>query len=381
MENHDYEFMNENEINKLIAEEQTYRIEHGDTFPPDENLCKYCRNIDKRNHFCWDCDSGSRYVPITWPLFNLCLMFLSLSSGLKEAETNPVADKATILRQKGMIEALRFVMQPFGLNEDVRKFSDEIMNNEKGYHTIIEIEKAKMKYVFKQSKVTKGEGNYRETVGSMRCYKNVCTHCKYNYRFGTKFCWGCDLGTNFKNGIRSIQTIEKMLMFINTESGEALNNHERNEELTILRIGLAEGLKWIIKPYTTEESLIEKNGLEYTSKKDMNFTIQMEDAEYEELNNNKALDQASKGKPKARRVMEAKFHDELLEDEPPSPTIETINDNIPRYIKRLIIDGDEDSIIKSKVMAELMLLGLDFSDPSELDTEIASIRESLTIDK
>jgi hypothetical protein len=36
-----------------------------------------------------------------------------------------------------------------------------------------------------------------------------------------------------------------MLMFINTKSGEALKNHERNEEATIIRIGFAEGLKWM----------------------------------------------------------------------------------------------------------------------------------------
>ena len=74
-------------------------------------------------------------------------------------------------------------------------------------------------------------------------------------------------------------------MFINTISGEALMNQLRNEELTIIRIGIAEGLKWIIAPYTTEHELIEKSGFEYISEEDMNFIIQTEDEEYEELDN------------------------------------------------------------------------------------------------
>ncbi|GHV80047.1 hypothetical protein AGMMS49944_18380 [Spirochaetia bacterium] len=279
MENYDTEFMSEKEINQLIQKEMDYRQKHGDTYSADENLCKYCRNIDKQNHFCWDCDSGSKYIPITRPLFNLCLMFLSLNSALEEAEGNLIS------QQKGMIEALRFVMQPFGLNNVATKFKDEIMNNEKDYHTpltLAEIEKAKVKNIFKQSKENKKEIEYRKTVGTIRCHENACAHCKYNDRFGTEFCWDCDRGTNFKNGIRSIQTIEKMLMFLNTQRGEVLLNHEADINMTMVRIGLAEGLKWIIEPYITEEELFERNDFEYVSKEDINSTIKMEDEEYVE---------------------------------------------------------------------------------------------------
>jgi hypothetical protein len=375
MDKIDFEYLSEREINRIMEEEYKYRTAHGGTCNPDENLCKYCLNIDKQNHFCWDCDSGSKYLPITRPLFNLCLMFLSLSSGLEEAEINSGTHNVTILQKKGMIEALRFVMQPFGLDAVVKKFKNEIVDNEKDYHTLFEIENATMKYVFNQPDESKKEAKYRETIGTIRCHENACTHCKYNDRFDTEFCWDCDRGTNFKNGIRSIQTIEKMLMFLNTKSGEALMNHDRNEEITIIRIGMVEGLKWIINPYTTEEELIEKNGFEYVSKEDMNFTIQMEDEEYEELNNFIKNDLGAQKNIERLEDTEAEFSDE---DTDP---MESIMSNIPKYIEKLIIAGDKDSIVKAKVISELMILGLVLSDPNELDNEIASIRKKLMIDE
>jgi hypothetical protein len=364
MDKIEYDYLSDREIEKIMREEEKYRMAHGDTCVPDGNLCKYCRNIDRQNHFCWDCDSGSKYLPITRPLFNLFLMFLSLNSGLEEAEKNKEADKIIIFQQKGVIEALRFVMEPFGLNNVVKKFKNEIMNNKNDHNAPAEIENIKMKYSFKQEKETEEENDYRGTVGTIRCHTNACTYCKYNYRFSTKFCWDCDRGTNFKNGIRSMQTIEKMLMFLNTESGEAIMSHDRNDEMTIIRMGMAEGLKWIIEPYTTEEELIEKNGFEYIGKEDMNFTIQMEDEEYDALDNYDKIGEDD--------------HENQVEDKDPMKTIE---DNIPKFIEKLIIAGDDDSIIIAKVTAELMILGLDLSDPSELEKEISSIRQNLLLDK
>jgi hypothetical protein len=367
MDKIDYDYLSDKEIDCIMREEDKYRIAHGNTCAPDENLCKYCRNIDKQNHFCWDCDSGSMYLPITRPLYNLCLMFLSLNSELENAENDPDADRVKISKQKGVIESLRFVMQPFGIKEALYRFQDEIING-KDYYTLKEIENAEMKYTFKQKKETEEEKKYREKVGTIRCYKDACTHCKYNYRFDKKFCWDCDRGTNFRNGIRSIQTIEKMLMFINTESGEALMNQVRNEEMTIIRISLAEGLKWIIEPYTTEEELIEKNGFEYVSNEDINLIIQQENEEYEFLD---TIENDSE-------MQKTEFEKNPCEDEDP---METIKNNIPKYIKELIIAGDRDSIIKSKVIAQLAILGLSLSDSNVLNEEISSIRRNLKIGK
>ena len=68
---------------------------------------------------------------------------------------------------------------------------------------------------------------------------------------------------------------------------------------------------------------------------------------------------------------------DLLNDENP---LETIKNNIPEYIKRLIIAGDKNSTIKAKVIGFFMALGLSVSDPNELESEIELIRNNLKID-
>ena len=60
---------------------------------PDKNVCKYCRNIVGD---CRNCDLGSKYAPITRPLFNLALMFVSLDSGLGAAEQDPTFDETML---------------------------------------------------------------------------------------------------------------------------------------------------------------------------------------------------------------------------------------------------------------------------------------------
>ncbi len=284
MDNYDEEFLSDIEVDQLIQTEMEYRQNNGDTYPPDENLCKYCLNIDKQNHFCWDCDRGSKYIPITFPLYNIVLMLCSLNAGLDDAKENPDSDEIIIIKQQGMIEALKFVIQPFGTyHETLQYFSDDILGNEKDYSDPSEIEKALREKVFVQTTETRKEDDYRLEVGTIRCHQNACNHCKYKERFDSKFCWSCDRGTNFRNGIRSIDTISMMLMHINTSLGDNLSNGTTDENQTILSIGIAEGLKWVIKPYTTEEELIEKNGFEYISSEDVKLAIGCEDEEYNNL--------------------------------------------------------------------------------------------------
>lgn len=284
MDNYDSEFLCDSEIDKLIQDEMEYRQNNGDTCSPDENICKYCLNIDKQNHFCWDCDRGSKYIPITFPLYNIVLMICSLQAGLDDAKENENVDQTIIIKQQGIIEALKFVIQPFGdYHETLQYFSDEILNNDKDYSDPVEIENAKQKNMFVQSNETRKESNYRLKVGTIRCHQNACNYCKYKERFNSEICWDCDRGTNFKNGVRSIDTISKMLMYINTSLGENLSNMRSDENNTILNIGIAEGFKWVIKPYTTEEELIEKNGFEYISSDDIKAVIDSEDEEYKIL--------------------------------------------------------------------------------------------------
>ena len=47
MDKIEYDYLSDEEFERIMREEQEYRIAHGDTCSPDENLCKYCRNIDK----------------------------------------------------------------------------------------------------------------------------------------------------------------------------------------------------------------------------------------------------------------------------------------------------------------------------------------------
>ena len=66
--------------------------------------------------------------------------------------------------------------------------------------------------------------------------------------------------------------------------------------------------------------------------------------------------------------------DEKNEEDDP---METIQNNIPIYIKNQIMEGDKNSIIKAKVLAQLAILGLSLSDPDELDAEITLIRKNM----
>jgi ribosomal protein S27AE len=96
---------------------------------------------------------------------------------------------------------------------------------------------------------------------------------------------------------------------------------------------------------------------------------------------NEIWDEAIENDPEAQEMIramennEAKFMDDLYENADP---IETLTNNIPKYIEQLILEGDEDAVIKSKVIAELLIVGLNLSDPNALDDEIASIRKKLT---
>jgi hypothetical protein len=285
MEKYDAEYFSTDEIEKIMKEERDYRFVHGDTLSPDENLCKYCRNIDKQNKFCWDCDSGSIYKPITRPLFNIFLMYFSLCDGLETAKNNNKSD-STLIIQQGFIEALKFVISPFGsINDIEKKYGEKIITYYNGCPSPEEIMNEDIKYNFKQMKETKDEKEYREKIGTIRPDSIACNFCKYNDRFASKFCWDCSLGSNFKNGIRSVEIIFKMLMLMNTIVGEASIEHGSDEELTLMRLGFAESLKWVIQPYATEEELIEKHGFQYITEDDVNNDIEFENVEYRELDN------------------------------------------------------------------------------------------------
>lgn len=278
MEKYNHEYLSKDEMDKKIKEELDYRMEHGNTLPADENLCKYCRNIDKLNKFCWNCDSGSKYIPITRPLFNIFLMYISSSDGLKSANLDKDADDTIIIMQQGFIEALTFVTSPFGSIHDFsKKYGDKVIEYCDGCPSPEEIMVENLKCEFKQKKETKSEKEYRETIGTIRPDKMACNFCKYNDRFGTKFCWDCSLGSSFKNGIRSIDIISKMLMRINTIF------NEYDEEKKHGLIGFAEGLKWVIQPYTSEVELNEKYGFKYITEEDIYNEVEFENAEYSEF--------------------------------------------------------------------------------------------------
>ncbi|MDR1786175.1 MAG: hypothetical protein LBR23_06930 [Spirochaetaceae bacterium] len=283
----DYELLSDTQIDRIIQEERNYRLAHGGTIGPEENVCRNCRNIDVQNHFCWDCAFGSLYVPMTRPLYNIALMLFAVNSALQGAENDENADQNMRLRQTGMLTALQFVLHPFGIENVAKKFLDDATASGIDFSNQQEIENAEAVYTFEQGEETEEEKHYRAKVGTARAHEKVCIHCKYNDRFGTQFCWDCDRGTNFRSGIRSINTIGKMFACLNTVAGEDIVNQAHDTEKTILRISVIEGLKWIIAPYTTEEELLEKQDEygECVSKRDMDFIIKTEDEEYEELDN------------------------------------------------------------------------------------------------
>lgn len=250
---------------ELYDKEIHYRKEHGESWSPNSNLCKYCRNNNQKQKFCWDCDKGSLYTPTTRPLFNLLLMYLSLGAGIESANNK--------LQQAGFRDALRVLLQPFGIDKAIQKYKNHIIDND--CNTFPKIEKAKNKYKFKQPAESEIENKEREKKGTLRCHENACTHCKYNDRFNTVFCYNCDSGSNFRNGIRSIDTTYKYLMYINTAFGKG--------EGSDWKLYFAEGLKWAIAPYIKEENLIEKYGFEYVTQNELEEILRAEDEDYKLL--------------------------------------------------------------------------------------------------
>lgn len=116
------------------------------------------------------------------------------------------------------------------------------------------------------------EEQYREEHGTFPVNDVVCDACLHRQRRmeDDPFCWDCDAGSLFQPVTRNLEKIHRMLMLINTTAGEALQKGEGDSPQSLMRIGFAEGLKWIVKPYATEEQLYDEFGFEYTSIDDFN---------------------------------------------------------------------------------------------------------------
>ncbi|NCC64723.1 MAG: hypothetical protein EOM15_08720 [Spirochaetia bacterium] len=71
-------------------------------------------------------------------------------------------------------------------------------------------------------------------------------------------------------------------MYINTIMGEGGHSDDRK---TVFRTGFAEGIQWLLKPYTTEELLSEESGYECISKELFDSIVKQEDEEYALLDN------------------------------------------------------------------------------------------------
>ncbi|QEN03312.1 hypothetical protein EW093_00855 [Thiospirochaeta perfilievii] len=248
----------------------------------DEFMCSSCRNLDIKTGICIKCDAGSNYSPMTFPVYNIVLMFLSLNEGLKIAKDNHNSDQYIITMQNGFIEALKFVLEPYGnINSILHEFSTMIMEDSIDYIEPKEIENAIASFNFYKQE-TKEEIAFRSKIGSIRPNVVACNNCKNKKHFNTEYCWSCDAGSNFNSGIRSINTIQKMFMFINTVIGEKVNKGQSNN--IQLNMGIAEGLKWIIKPFTTEEELNNKYGFSYVSEQDIQSVINLENENFKNRN-------------------------------------------------------------------------------------------------
>lgn len=263
----------ESKLDALWEKEELYRQKHGNTCIPDTNLCEFCRNNKKQQKFCWDCDRGSLYVPLTQPLFNLAIMYLSLEAGISSGNNT--------IQQVAFRDAIKTIIHPIGIEEVIKRFREDLIKYQKGFSSIDELENVKSKYSFIQGEITGEEKENREKIGSFRCHFNVCTHCVFSNQFNTKFCWQCDSGSNFRNGILSLKFIRKALMYINTAFGEGNGNEWKSY--------FAEGLKWAIKPYATEADLIEKYGFEYVTELEINDFMQQEIDEYNIMYSGKVL--------------------------------------------------------------------------------------------
>jgi hypothetical protein len=260
-------------LDNLIDREETYRMEHNDTCIPDSNLCEYCRNNKKKQKFCWDCDSGSLYVPMTYSLFHLSMVYLTLENVIQQGNNS--------IQTIAFRDAIKTLIHPIGIEEAIKRYREDLIKFQKGFSSIEEMENAESEYSFKQGEISAEEKENREKFGTFRCHSNACTHCAFSNQFNTKFCWLCNSGSNFRNGIRSLEYITKSLMYINTAFGEGKGSDWKTH--------FAEGLIWAIKPYATEPELIDKHGFEYITKSEIDDFAQQEIDEYNRMYSGKPL--------------------------------------------------------------------------------------------
>jgi hypothetical protein len=265
--------ISESELEALLEKEELYRKKQGNTCIPDSNLCEFCRNNKKQQKFCWDCDCGSLYVPMTQPLFNLAIMYLLLEEGISSGNN--------AIQQVAFRDAIKTIIHPIGIEEVIKRYRNDLIKHQKGFSSIDELENVVSEYSFKQGEITEKEKESRKKIGTFRCHSNVCTHCAFSNQFNTIFCWQCDGGSNFRNGILSLEYFRRALMYINTAFGEGNGNEWKTY--------FAEGLKWAIKPYATEEELIDKYGFEYVTELEIDDLMKQEIDEYNQMYSGKPL--------------------------------------------------------------------------------------------
>ena len=112
--------------------------------------------------------------------------------------------------------------------------------------------------------MTKEESKYREGVGSFPTNDEVCNSCINRNKRKEKICWDCDAGSNFKSVTRSLKEIHQMIMVINTNLGNGNIDGSNDPQKVMQSMVFTEALKWVIKPYGSEEDLYNEFGFEYT---------------------------------------------------------------------------------------------------------------------
>ena len=102
----------------LTEEEYKYREKCG-ALPVNDVVCSSCANIGNNNKICWKCDSGSNFLSATRTLKQIHNQLMGINVSIGEALASGATEQTKTISTIAYAEALKWVIEPFGNEEDL----------------------------------------------------------------------------------------------------------------------------------------------------------------------------------------------------------------------------------------------------------------------
>ena len=107
------------------------------------------------------------------------------------------------------------------------------------------------------------EDKYREVHGTIPVDEKVCRSCRHYKSAEPLVCWECDRGSNFSSATKNLKQIHNRLMGINTGLGESAAAGNQDPQRVAQTIQYANGIRWVLSPFGSEDDLYERLGFEW----------------------------------------------------------------------------------------------------------------------